>query len=187
MTAAPGLSIALPEEAGMSAVGLDRLGAALQARIDSGHIPGAVALIGRRGWIGYLRAFGRRDRGAPDPMIEDAIFRICSMTKPIVPVLATTLWEEERFPHSDPVTKYISAFADAPSRSHLRILSTEPGRPVWARRGASWAGATRKAFMVSIHYNLCVNDKPRRYRRPWAGGGCRGSLIRSTRNLPGPF
>jgi len=88
-----------------------------------------VVPIDRRGWIGYLRAFGRRDPGATDPTIEDAIFRICSITKPIVPDLATILWEEGRFLPVDAVMKYIPAFVDAPSRIHLRILSTGPGGP----------------------------------------------------------
>ncbi|MBW4090788.1 MAG: beta-lactamase family protein [Proteobacteria bacterium] len=112
MTATAALPIVAPEEAGLSPAGLDRLGAALQARIDAGHIPGAVALIGRGGRIGYLRAFGRRDPAAPDPMTEDAIFRIYSMTKPIVSVAAMMLWEEGRFLLSDPVANYIPAFAE---------------------------------------------------------------------------
>ena len=111
MTAAPTLPIVPPEEAGLSPAGLDRLAAALQSRVDAGHIPGAVALIGRRGRIGYLRAFGRRDPAAPDPMETDAIFRIYSMTKPIVSVAAMMLWEEGRFLLSDPVANYIPEFA----------------------------------------------------------------------------
>ena len=112
MTPSPALPVVPPEDAGLVPGALDRLSAALQSRVEAGHIPGAVALIGRRGRIGYLRAFGRRDPAAPDPMETDAIFRIYSMTKPIVSVAAMMLWEEGRFLLSDPVAKYIPAFAD---------------------------------------------------------------------------
>ncbi|MDE2580294.1 MAG: beta-lactamase family protein [Rhodospirillales bacterium] len=110
MTHAPALPVVPPEEAGLSPAGLARLSDALQSRIDAGHIPGAVALIARRGRIGYLRAFGRRDPAAPDPMTDDAIFRIYSMTKPIVSTAAMMLWEEGRFLLSDPLAKYIPEF-----------------------------------------------------------------------------
>ena len=112
MTHAPALPVVPPEEAGLSPAGLERLSAALTARIEAGHIPGAVALIARRGRIAYLRAFGRRDPAAAEPMREDAIFRIYSMTKPIVSVAAMMLWEEGRFLLSDPVSKYIPEFAE---------------------------------------------------------------------------
>ena len=100
-----------PAAAGLSEAGLARLSDALAARVAAGHIPGAVALIARRGHLGYFEAFGRRDPDAPDPMPRDAIFRIYSMTKPIVSVAAMRLWEEGRFLLSDPVAKYIPAFA----------------------------------------------------------------------------
>ena len=100
-----------PTAAGLSEAGLARLSTALRARIDAGHIPGAVALIARRGHLGFFEAFGRRDPVAPDPMTRDAIFRIYSMTKPIVSVAAMCLWEAGRFLLSDPVSKYIPDFA----------------------------------------------------------------------------
>ncbi|MGH7041956.1 MAG: serine hydrolase domain-containing protein [Acetobacteraceae bacterium] len=125
MTTAPALPVVPPEEAGLSPAGLHRLSAALQARVESGHIPGAVALISRRGRIGYLRAFGRRDPEASDPMGEDAIFRIYSMTKPIVSVAAMMLLEEGRLLLSDPVAKYIPEFADV-----KRADGTAPRRAI---------------------------------------------------------
>ena len=111
MTTSSALPIVPPEDAGLSPAGLARLSDVLSARIAAGHIPGAVALIARRGRIGYLRAFGRRDPAAPDPMVPDAIFRIYSMTKPIVSVAAMMLWEEGRFLLADPVEKYLPEFA----------------------------------------------------------------------------
>ena len=97
--------------AGIAAAGLDRLSAALEARVASGHIPGAVALIVHRGQVAYHRAFGRRDPATAAPMPMDAVFRIYSMTKPIVSLAAMMLWEEGRFLLSDPVARFIPAFA----------------------------------------------------------------------------
>jgi CubicO group peptidase (beta-lactamase class C family) len=109
----PALPTAVPEDVGLSSVALARLGAALEQRIASGHIPGAVGLVARHGKIAWCKAFGRRDPASDDPMAPDDIFRIYSMTKPIVSVAAMMLWEEGRILLSDPVSKYIPAFADA--------------------------------------------------------------------------
>ncbi|HWG71881.1 MAG TPA: serine hydrolase domain-containing protein [Steroidobacteraceae bacterium] len=108
MTALPA---AAPEELGLSPVRLARLGAVLRGEIDSGRLPGAVALIARRGRIGYFDSFGRRDPAADAPMARDAIFRIYSMTKPITSVAAMMLWEQGRFLLSDPIGKYLPELA----------------------------------------------------------------------------
>jgi len=106
------LPVASPEDVGLSAAALDRLSAALQARIASGHIPGAVALVARHGKVAYFEAFGRRDPATDAPMTRDAIFRIYSMTKAIVSVGVMMLWEEGRLLLNDPIARYIPAFAE---------------------------------------------------------------------------
>ncbi|MEO9189076.1 MAG: serine hydrolase domain-containing protein [Acetobacteraceae bacterium] len=102
---------ARPEEEGLSPEALARLRAALNSRIENGHVPGAVAAIARNGRLVLHEAFGARDPIARDPMPRDAIFRIYSMTKPIVSVAAMMLWEEGRFLLSDPIARFIPAFA----------------------------------------------------------------------------
>lgn len=106
------LPTARPEEVGLYQPALDRLSAALNDRIASGHIPGAVALVARHGKVAYHQAFGRLDPATGAPMGTDAIFRIYSMTKAIVSVAVMMLWEEGRLLLSDPIGKYIPAFAD---------------------------------------------------------------------------
>ncbi|HET8996476.1 MAG TPA: serine hydrolase domain-containing protein [Acetobacteraceae bacterium] len=105
------LPIAQPENVGLSPDALHRLGAALQSRVDRGHIPGAVALVARHGKVAYHQAFGVRDPDNGAPMQTDAIFRIYSMTKPIVSVAVMMLWEEGRLLLSDPAGQYIPEFA----------------------------------------------------------------------------
>ncbi len=98
----------MPEEVGQSSAQLNRLDAATQAHIDSGLLPGAVILVARHGKIAYLKSMGFRDRASGAPMQTDAIFRIYSMTKPIVSVGLMTLVEEGRLQIDDPVSKYIA-------------------------------------------------------------------------------
>ncbi len=106
------LPTAKPEEVGLSQVALDHLSAALNQRIASGHIPGAVALIARHGKVAYHQAFGRLDPASVTPMGTDAIFRIYSMTKAIVSVGVMMLWEDGRLLLGDPISNYLPAFAD---------------------------------------------------------------------------
>ncbi len=103
---------AAPGEIGLSSGRLARLERVLRAEIDRGRAPGAVALIARRGRVGFFESFGLRDPAAGSPMKKDDIFRIYSMTKPIASVAAMMLWEEGRFLLSDPIAKYLPEFSD---------------------------------------------------------------------------
>ncbi|HEX3915406.1 MAG TPA: serine hydrolase domain-containing protein [Steroidobacteraceae bacterium] len=96
-----------PEDVGLSSAGLARLAGVMRAEVERGRVPGAVALVARRGKLAYFESFGQRDPLRAGPMALDSIFRIYSMTKPIVSVAAMMLWEEGRFLLSDPIAKYL--------------------------------------------------------------------------------
>ena len=100
-----------PEDVGLSLQRLKRLRDVLQADIDKGVVPGAVALVARRGQVASLETLGCRDREAGAAMAPDTIFRIASMTKPFVSVAAMMLAEEGRLLIADPVSRYIPDFA----------------------------------------------------------------------------
>ena len=106
------LPTAEPGEVGLGTDRLARLSAILRERIEAGQIPGAVVAIVRNDRLAYLEAFGKRDPAAPDAMRKDSLFRIYSMTKPIVSVAAMMLWEEGRLLLNDPVSKFIPGFAN---------------------------------------------------------------------------
>src|SRR6202166_4101082 len=106
------LPLAAPEEIGLSSVRLARVGAVMRGEIERGRVPGAVALVARRGRLGFFESFGQRDAASGAPMAKDAIFRIYSMTKPITSVAAMMLWEEGRFLLSDPIAKYLPELSD---------------------------------------------------------------------------
>ena len=97
----------------LSAEGLKRVGDYFQDEVATGKIPGAVVLIQQHGKAVYFEAFGFRDPETRAPMTRDAIFRIYSMSKPITSVAVMMLVDEGRIALSDPLSKYIPAFADA--------------------------------------------------------------------------
>jgi CubicO group peptidase (beta-lactamase class C family) len=108
----PSLPHAKPEQIGLSTVRLQSLSDAFKREVDKGTLPGATVMVGRRGQIGWFDAIGRQAPGASAPMAHDTIFRIFSMTKPIVSVGIMMLIEDGHFLLSDPVSKFIPEFAD---------------------------------------------------------------------------
>jgi CubicO group peptidase (beta-lactamase class C family) len=101
-----------PEQVGLSSERLARITATIGADVERGAIPGAVLAIARAGRIGYAEAIGYRDRDASAAMRLDTIFRIASMTKPMVSVTAMQLAEEGRLDIGAPVAEYIPAFKE---------------------------------------------------------------------------
>ena len=94
-------------KSGVSAEALGRLERTVAADIQQGRIPGAVMLVHRDGRTAYAKALGRQDPRGDVPMREDSLFRLYSMTKPVVSVAAMMLVEEGRITLSDPVSKHI--------------------------------------------------------------------------------
>jgi CubicO group peptidase (beta-lactamase class C family) len=105
------LPTARPEQVGMSSERLARVDAALEAYVDEGRLPGAVAIVLRSGRVAHVAAVGRRDLEASSPMRQDAIFRIASQTKALVSVGVMILQEDGALLLTDPVSKYLPAFA----------------------------------------------------------------------------
>ncbi len=106
-----GLPEAAPEAIGLSAPALARIAPALQAYVDEGKLPGVVAIVARHGRIGYAQAAGYMDIERRVPMRMDAVFRIYSMTKPVVAAGVLRLVDQGLLSLDDPVAKYIPAFA----------------------------------------------------------------------------
>jgi CubicO group peptidase (beta-lactamase class C family) len=105
-------AIADPSGLGLSESGLARLRRVLTREIERKRLPGAVAMIARQGKLGFLEAFGVQDPASGAPMQNDSIFRIYSMTKPVVSVAIMMLVEEGRLFLADPLSKYVPAFAE---------------------------------------------------------------------------
>jgi CubicO group peptidase (beta-lactamase class C family) len=108
----PPLPQAKPESIGLSSTRLQRMSDAFKREIDKGTLPGATVLVARRGQVGWFEALGRQSPEASAPMAHDTLFRIFSMTKPIVSVAIMTLVEDGYLLISDPVAKFIPEFSD---------------------------------------------------------------------------
>ncbi len=107
----PTLSTAPANQCGFCPLRLQRLSAVLQAEVDRQRLPGAVALVARHGQTVMFESLGQLAPATGTPMPLDAIFRIYSMTKPIVSVAAMMLVEQGRLLLSDPVSRYLPEFA----------------------------------------------------------------------------
>lgn len=107
---AQALPTAEPDTVGMSSERLDRIGAAFEAEVGSGELPGAVIMVARDGQLVYTAAVGELAPEADTAMVDDAIFRIYSMTKPLTSVAALILMEEGKLQLSDPVHKFLPEF-----------------------------------------------------------------------------
>ena len=105
------LPYAPSERVGFIPERLERLTAVMERQIKEKKAPGLSMLIARHGRFAYRQCLGSLRPGGP-PMSDDAIFRIYSMTKPIVSVAAMMLVEEGRLSILDPVSAYVPAFAD---------------------------------------------------------------------------
>jgi CubicO group peptidase (beta-lactamase class C family) len=108
----PSLPHAKPESLGLSSVRLQRMSDAFKREIDKGTLPGATIMVARRGQIGWFDALGKQSPSAAAPMARDTLFRIFSMTKPIVSVGIMMLIEDGHLLLSDPVAKFIPEFSD---------------------------------------------------------------------------
>ena len=108
-----------PAALGFDPAKLGQITTALEGDVASGKIPGAYLLVGRNGQVAYQKGFGVQGPGQTTPMTEETIFRIFSMTKPIVSVTAMTLVEEGKLSVDDPVSKYLPEF------SNLRVRQAD--------------------------------------------------------------
>jgi len=104
-------SFVAPSEVGLSAERLKRLDDGLQAMVDDGKLAGVVTLLARHGKIAFVDVAGVQDIESQRPMSRDSIFRIYSMTKPIVGVAMMMLYEEGKWRLNDPVSQFIPEFA----------------------------------------------------------------------------
>lgn len=107
---AQALPAAKPEEVGFDPARLARIGQFLSAEVDAGRLPGGVIMVARRGKLVHTEAVGFRDKATREAMKPDAVFRIYSMTKPLVSVAAMILVEEGRLQLTDPVQRHLSGF-----------------------------------------------------------------------------
>jgi CubicO group peptidase (beta-lactamase class C family) len=104
---------------------LQRITEFFNNEVAGGKIPGAIVLISQHGKPIYYEKFGVRDIATKQPMTDDTIFTVFSMSKPITSVAAMMLVDEGRLKLDDPVEKYIPSFATAKVGVELKAENGE--------------------------------------------------------------
>jgi CubicO group peptidase (beta-lactamase class C family) len=104
------LPVASPESVGVSTKRLDKISQAMQTEVEQKRLPGAVVMVARKGKLVYAQAFGKLNNGTDAPMQVDSLFRIYSMTKPMVSTALMMLVEDGKVQLTDPVSKYLPSF-----------------------------------------------------------------------------
>ena len=122
-TAADSLPVVQPEDVGFSSEQLNKIETYFASRVEKGEIAGIVTLVARHGKIAHFSAVGYQDAEQEIPMGKDTIFRVYSMTKPIVSTALMMLYQDGLFQINDPLSKFIPEFAD------LRVLR-DPNGPL---------------------------------------------------------
>ena len=159
-----------PEEVGLSSSRLGRITDHLQRYIDAGKLAGTLTLVARRGKIAYLEPQGHLEIERKRPVTQDAIFRIYSMTKPIVSVGLMMLWEQGRLQLDDPVGKFIPSWRDQRvfvGGNHPAWKTTAVERPVTVRDLLSHTSGLTYGFMErtnvdAAYRKLGIGDRTRK-------------------------
>jgi CubicO group peptidase (beta-lactamase class C family) len=119
------MSVGLAEKNGFSAARLGRIAPLMQRYVDEGKLPGIATLVARNGEIVHHETVGFADLATGKALGEDAIYRIYSMSKPIVVAAALTLFEEGRYLLDDPAARYL------PDLGEMQVLAGMEGdRPL---------------------------------------------------------
>ena len=145
-------TVGKPEEVGLSSERLQRVAQMIQRRIAAGDLAGAVVAIARKGRVAYVNAQGVMDLDTKQPMSSSSMFRIASMTKPVIGVGVMMMVEEGKLRLNDPVSRYIPEFRNM----KVAVLQTSP-----AGRGGGAAGAappTPQFYTMPAQREITIKD-----------------------------
>ena len=162
----PGLKESAPALAGVSAERLGRIDAMCAGAVESGSIPGVVALVARHGKIVYHKAFGQADNQANRELEKDAIFRVASQTKAITSTAVMMLWEEGRFRLDDPISDFIPEFKET------GVLKTfDENNLTWTTEPVKTPITIRHLLTHTSGLGYGVIDGDPRFRKMYAEAG----------------
>jgi CubicO group peptidase (beta-lactamase class C family) len=148
-----------PEDVGLSSERLKRVAELVQRHITAGSFSGAVTLVARNGRIAYHEAQGVMDLETKKPMVKDGIFRIMSMTKPVIGVATLMMVEEGKIRLTDPVSKFIPEWKDMVVGVPLPTQPGGRGAGAAAPGGrAGGPGAEPRYYTVPIERDLTIRD-----------------------------
>jgi CubicO group peptidase (beta-lactamase class C family) len=142
----------------MSTRRLERLRPIMESYVDERGVVGISTMISRRGQIVHAEQFGHRDKEAGLPMTADTIFRIYSMTKPIVSTALMLLHEEGLFQLEHPLATYLPAFGA------VKVLEADgtlvdPVRPIEIRDVLTHTSGLTYDFMIDTPVAQMYRDR----------------------------
>jgi CubicO group peptidase (beta-lactamase class C family) len=160
---------------GLDASRLERITDHLERNyIGPQKIAGCQVAVARHGHTAYLRSFGSMDLERARPMADDAIFRIYSMTKPIVSVALMTLYERGYFQLNDPVSRFVPSWKNHRvwvSGEGESMVTEPPRRPVSFRDVLSHtAGFTYGGGLAGVGIQHSVDHRYRALKIRTVGG-----------------
>jgi len=138
-----------PEEVGLSSERLQQVNALVKRHLDAKSFAGAVTLVARNGRIAHLQAHGFAELESKKPMQTDNMFRIMSMTKPIVGTAIMMMMEEGKVRLTDPISKFI------PELKGMQVAVAQPGPGAPAAAGAP---AEPRYYTVPADHEFTVRD-----------------------------
>ncbi len=162
----PPLRETSPRSVGVSPERLSRIDTMCTDAIRDGRIPGAVALVARKGKIVYHKAFGSADNSRGRALRPDDIFRIASQTKAITATAVMMLWEEGRFRLDDPISNWIPEFKNP---QVLKDYDEKAG--TWTAEPAGREITIRHLLTHTSGLGYGVIDGDARFRQMYAKAG----------------
>ncbi len=139
-----------PEDVGLSSDCLQRIHQLMQRYIDEKVIPGAVTVVARRGRIAHFEAQGLMDIEHNVPMRKDGIFRMTSMTKPVIAVAILIMLEEGKVRLTDSVSRFVPEFKNA------KVAMEKPAQG--SGRGGGPGQGAPEIFTIPAARDITVRD-----------------------------
>jgi CubicO group peptidase (beta-lactamase class C family) len=148
---------------GFSADRLTRISASMKEQVDLAIFPGAVTLVARNGKVIHSESHGYLDAAKTKPMTKDALFRLASMTKPIVTAAAMMLVEQGKMKLNDPIVAYL------PELKELKVETPNGDvpltRPIWVQdlmrhtAGFVYAGSTKSPRIKKLYDDANIESR----------------------------
>jgi CubicO group peptidase (beta-lactamase class C family) len=142
---------------------LGRISGSMQNQIDQGIFPGAVTMVARNGRVTHFESHGFQDAAKTKPMTKDTLFRLASMTKPIVTTAAMMLVEQGKLKLNDPLVLWLPELKD------LKVETANGDvpltRPLWVQdvmrhtAGLVYGGATKSPRIKKLYEDLNIESR----------------------------
>jgi len=145
---------AKPEDVGLSSERLKRITDLVNRHITANNISGAVTLVARNGRVAHFEAQGVMDIASKKAMQKDTIFRIMSMTKPVIGTAVLMLMEEGKIRLNDPVSRFIPEFRG----QKVAVMQPAGGRGAPPAAGAGTAPPEPRFYTVPADREITIRD-----------------------------